>query len=80
MPHDENMEEAPPVKVMTIVREENLEGMALAGYSAEKCIDSEALGSCEGTVRGDLINTRLQPEPQPDQCKLVTPATSIYNI
>ena len=41
MPQDEDMIEEPPVKVMTIVREENLEGVASARHPPAQRFDAE---------------------------------------
>lgn len=41
MPQDEDMLEEPPVKVMTVVREENLEGVASARHSLTHRLNAE---------------------------------------
>ena len=50
MPQDESILEAPPVKVMTLVQEENLEGIVSAKCLVLRRRKSEAFDSCEGSV------------------------------
>ena len=58
MPQDEDTVEA-PLKVMTVVREENLECETPAWHGV-RWMDSEMFGSCEDTIRGGHFYSRLQ--------------------
>ena len=66
IPQDEDMVEPPPVKVMTVVREENLEGVA----STRHLLPTDSMlnfGSCESKIRRDSIDSHLHFESQSAQ-------------
>ena len=68
MPQDEEATEVPPVKVMTVVREENLEGVTSYGIPIPIKGTLTLRDSCEGTIRRDPLNTHLQPQSRPNKC------------
>ena len=50
MPQDEDTTEVPPVKVMTVVREENLEGVTSEDITRPTETTLMLFDSCEGTI------------------------------